>query len=153
MIKIRDTITIGCIAGIIATASFLTVNYLFKLLGFQFTSTWEATASIFLSVNLIHTPLGYFIGFLGQYVIGASGGIVMAYVIRFTGYDYYLLKGLGVGAFFWVVTVGIIGKLINLTPQFADETVTSFLIVLDLAIFGVMSVFIITKYGKILPKS
>jgi len=101
MIKIRDTITIGSIAGTIATLSFITFNYLVKLLGFQFTSTWEATASIFLSNDLIHTPIGYFVGSLGQFVVGASGGIFAAFILKFTGYDYYILKGLGIGAFLW----------------------------------------------------
>jgi hypothetical protein len=100
MLKIRDTITTGSIAGIIATLVFLSVNYIFKLLGYHFTSTWEATAGIFLSNNLVHTPLGYIIGFVGQFVIGASGGISLAYILKFTGYDYYILKGLGMGAFF-----------------------------------------------------
>jgi len=153
MIKVRDTLTIGSIAGITATFSFLTVNYIFKLAGFQFTSTWEATASIFMSYNLIHTLLGYFVGFLGQYIIGACGGVIMAYVLKYTGYDYYILKGLGVGGFYWVSTVGIIGKLINLTTQFANEPVTIFLIILDLFIFSLVSVLIIAKYGDILPIS
>ena len=153
MIKIHDTITIGSIAGITATFSFLTVNYIFKIVGFQFTSTWEATASIFLSNNLIHTLFGYFVGFLGQYTIGAGGGVIMAYVLKFTGYDYYILKGLGIGGFSWIFTVGIIGKLINLTTQFANEPFTIFLIILDLVIFGLASVLIITKYGDILPKT
>ena len=147
MLKIRDTITIGSIAGIIATSVFLSVNYIFKLRGYEFTSTWEATASIFLSDNLVHTPLGRMMGFLGQYVIGASGGISTAYILKFTGNDYYLLKGFGMGAVYWVLTVGIIGKIINLTPQFADELTTNFLIFLDLAILGIVSAIIINKYG------
>lgn len=146
MLKIRDTITIGSIAGIIATLVFISVNYIFKLLGYQFTSTWESTAGIFLSNNLVHTPLGFIIGFLGQFVIGASGGIIMAYILKFTGYDYYILKGLGMGAFYWLVGVGIIGKIINMTQQIADEPVTNFLIILDLTIFSIISVLIIKKY-------
>lgn len=153
MLKIRDTITIGSIAGIIATIVFILVNYIFKLLGYQFTSTWEATADIFLSNNLVHTPLGNIIGILGQYVIGASGGIIIAYILKFTGYDYYIIKGLGIGAVYWVLGVGIIGNIINLTPQFADEPVTNFLIILDLVIYGIISSLIITKYGNIKQKS
>ena len=152
MLKIRDTITIGSIAGIIATLIFISVNYIFKLMGFQLTSTWEATAKIFLASNLIHTPLGKIVGVFGEYVIGASGGIIMAYILKFTGYDYYLLKGLGMGALFWIVGVGIIGKLINLTPKIADEPITNFLIMLDLIIFGIISALIIVKFGDVKQK-
>lgn len=153
MFKIRDTITIGSIAGIISTLIFVSVNYIFKLLGYQFTSTWEATAGIFLSNNLVHTPSGYIIGILGQYVIGASGGIFMAYVLKFTGNDHYILKGLGVGGFYWILSVGIIGKIINITQQFADEPVTNILIILDLAIFSIINVLIIRMYGNLENKS
>lgn len=153
LLKIRDTITIGSIAGIIATLVFISVNYIFKLLGYQFTSTWEATAGIFLASNLIHTPLGKIVGFLGEYIVGASGGITMAFILKFTGYDYYILKGLGMGALFWLVGVGIIGKLINLTPKIADEPLTNFLIILDLIIFGIISALIIVKYGDVKQKS
>lgn len=149
LFKIRDTIAIGTIAGIIATFIFILVNYLFKLLGYQFTSTWEGTAGIFLSNNLVHTTLGKIVGFLGEYAVGASGGITMAYILKFTGYDYSILKGLGMGASFWLVGVGLIGKIINLTPKFADEPVTNFLIILDVIIFGIISALIIVKYGNV----
>ena len=153
MVKIRDTFTIGTIAGLIGTIVFLTVNYLFKLLGYQFTSTWEATAGIFLSENLVHTTLGNTIGLLGEYAIGASVGIIIAYILKFTGYDYYILKGLGIGAFYWIATVGFVGKIINLTPQFADESVTNFLIILDLLILSIISTLVIIKFGDIRRKS
>jgi hypothetical protein len=38
--------------------------------------------------------------------MGASVGIIIAYILKFTGYDYYILKGLGIGAFYWIATVG-----------------------------------------------
>jgi hypothetical protein len=153
MIKIRDTITIGTTAGIIGTFFFLTVNYIFKLFGYQFTSTWEATAGIFMSNNLVHTPLGNIIGFLGEYAIGASVGISIAYILKFTGYDYYILKGLGIGAFYWIVSVGVIGNILNVTTQFANEPVTNFLIILDLFILSLISVLIIIKFSDIRHKS
>lgn len=149
MLRVKDTIAIGTLAGIIATLIFLTVNYLFKLLGYQFTSTWEATAGLFLSPQLIHTPLGYLVGFLGQYSIGISGGICMAYILKFTGYDYYILKGLGTGILYWVAGVAIIGRILNVTQKLADEPVTNFLIILDLLIFGIISALIIVKLGNL----
>jgi len=147
----RDTITIGSIAGLAGTLPIMAVNLIFHLFGFKATPAWEASADIFLSPHLIHTPVGYVVGFAGQSIIGASGGIVMAYFLRLTGKDYYLLKGLGLGGLLWLSSVGLIMPMLHITMYIQNEPATQYMIILNLSLFGLTSSAIVAKYGEFKP--
>lgn len=144
----RDTITTGVIAGIIATIVMTLFNLVIRLLGFEFIATWETAANIFLVPQLIHTPIGYFIGWMTQFILGAIFGTVVAYTLRLTGKDFYILKGIGVGAVVWLASIGLFMRFLHIKIQGRSEPLTNLLAVIDFNILGVISSTIIAKYAK-----
>ncbi len=144
----RDTLTIGTIAGIIASAVMACFTLIVRLLGFKFIATWETAAHIFLNWDLIHTPTGYIIGLLGQLILGAFFGVTVAYTLRLTGKDYYILKGIGVGALIWMGSIGFFMKLLHIAIQGRGDPVSNLLAIIQFHIMGVISAIIIKKYAK-----
>jgi hypothetical protein len=144
----HDTITIGSIAGLSGTAVMTFYHWVLRLIGFKFIDPWETAANIILNRNLIHTPLGYLIGFLGQFILGSIFGITVAYTLRLTGKDFFLLKGLGVGAVIWLGSVGFFMKLLQLEMDGRGQDFTNLLTIIDFIVLGLISSIIITKYAR-----
>lgn len=144
----RDTITIGVIAGVLATVVMTLFNSALRLFGLDFVSTWETAAHTILNPKLIHTPIGYFIGYICQFILGSIFGVVVAYTLRLTGKDYYLLKGIGVGAVIWLASIGLFMRLLHLQIQGRSEPITNIMAVIQFNIMGVTSSMIIAKYAK-----
>ena len=148
----RDTITIGSIAGIVPTFIMTVYKGLLKLLGFNFISTWETAASILLNEKLINTPVGLIIGFIGQFSLGAIFGVVVAYMLKFTGKDYYLIKGVGAGALCWLSTVGFFMRFLGIQLQGRSDLFTNLLTVIDFVLMGTVSSLVVKKYADFKAK-
>jgi hypothetical protein len=144
----RDTIAIGSIAGLIATIVMTLFNLLIRLLGFTFITTWETASNIFLNPHLIHTPTGYFIGLLAQFILGAIFGTVVAYTLRLTGKDYYILKGIGVGAVVWLVSIGFFMHLLHIEIQGRNDPLSNIMAILEFNMLGIITPIIIAKYAR-----
>ncbi len=144
----RDTIMIGTIAGFVANLTMVSFALTVKLFGFKFITTWETAANIFLAPKLIHTPTGYFIGVLAQLVLGAIFGITVAYVLRLTGKDFYILKGIGVGAVIWLASIGLFMRFLHIEIHGRSEAFTNIMAVIEFVILGIVNSTIIAKYAK-----
>jgi hypothetical protein len=144
----QDTITIGSIAGLIGTALMTFYHWMLRLIGFKFIDPWETAANIILNRNLVHTPIGYLIGFLGQFILGSIFGITVAYTLRLTGKDFFWLKGVGVGALIWLGSVGLLMKLLQLELHGRSQPLTNLLTIIDFIVLGTVSSIIITRYAR-----
>ncbi len=144
----RDTITIGTIAGMTATLAMTLFNLLVRLLGFKFIATWETAANIFLNQQLIHTPTGYFVGLLAQFILGSAFGMAVAYTLRLTGKDFYILKGIGVGAIIWMASIGFFMKFLRIEIQGRSDPLSNIMAVIQFNIMGIITSTIIAKYAK-----
>ena len=146
--NMRDTITIGTIAGMIATVVMALFNLLIRLIGFKFITTWETASNIFLNQQLIHTSTGYFVGLLAQFILGSLFGIAIAYTLRLTGKDFFILKGIGVGAVIWLASVGLFMKLLRIEIQGRSDPLSNIMAVIEFNMMGIISATIIAKYAK-----
>jgi hypothetical protein len=144
----RDTITIGTIAGSISTITITLFTWILRLLGFNFISIWETAANIILNKGLIHEPVGYFIGMVAHFTLGAIFGIMLAYMLRLTGKDFYILKGIGLGALFWLGSIGFFMHLLNIQIQGRNSPISNIIVVIEFHIMGIVTSSIIKKYGK-----
>jgi hypothetical protein len=144
----RDTITIGTIAGLIAALVMTLFNLLVRLLGFKFIATWETASDIFLNQQLIHTPTGYFVGLLAQFILGSAFGMAVAYTLRLTGKDFYILKGIGVGAMIWMASIGFFMKLLRIEIQGRSDPLSNILAIIQFNMLGIITSAIIAKYAK-----
>lgn len=106
-----DLILRGGLAGLIGMAACSSVNlalYFLKLV---------PTTGFHYNTILFHppgTPVNTFTlatGVIAGFVTGAFVGVIIAYLIEKTGYDYAWLKGLGVGITLWPVHVALIPSI------------------------------------------
>jgi len=148
----RDTITIGSIAGFISTTILTLFAWTVQLFGFKFITTWETAASIFLNSNLIHAPIGYLVGFIAQFALGAVFGIIVAYTLRLTGKDFYLLKGIGVGALIWLASIGLFMRFLHIDLYGRGDPHSNLMAIIEFNILGIINSFIVKKYAKFLIK-
>lgn len=113
----QDRLIAGAIAGSIG--SFLQILYglATKTIGLT-DRTFTDFAKIFMMFKNYSGALAFITGFIVQILIGAILGIVFGYLIKITSNRYFFVKGLGLGAVFWL-TFGVAGTVFEL-PLFKN---------------------------------
>lgn len=147
-LKLRDTLTIGTIAGVLGTLVMHLLSMLWKSLGLIKITTLQVSATIFLSWDQVNTPIGYIVGAVSHLMIGAAGGVILAYFIRFSGKDYYWLKGLALAGFMALAGMGFIVRILKIAPQMGNDALTNLLHIISYMIYGLVSSYIIAKYSN-----
>jgi hypothetical protein len=144
----KDTITIGTIAGVISTIFVSLFVGVVRLLGFKFITIWDTASQIILSKGLLHTPIGYLVGFIAHFTLGAVFGVILAYTLRFTGKDFYILKGIGLGAVFWLVSIGFFMHLMQIEIEGRHSPLSNLAAIIEFNIMGICTAYIIKKYAR-----
>jgi hypothetical protein len=80
-------------------------------------------------------------------IIGGFWGIVLLYIIKFTGKSYYYIKGLDLG---WLVWLTFFGGIVNLhivriTPTDIGSSLSAFI---ENSTFGLTAAWFIGKYAS-----
>jgi hypothetical protein len=144
--KYNDTITIGTISGIIAAIVMTLIDWILLLSGIQFTPPWVVAGNILLNTDVLYTPAGILIGYIVQFLLGSGLGVIVTIVIKLTGKDYYLIKGLGVSSLFYIGSTGIMQTLVNIAPWMRSEISSTLMALINFIVLGVLSSLIIAKY-------
>ena len=147
-LKLRDTLTIGTIAGVLGTLVMHLLSMLWKSLGLVKITTLQVSATIFLSWDQVNTPIGYIVGAASHLMIGAAGGVILAYFIRFSGKDYYWLKGIALAGFMSLAGMGFVVRILKIAPQMGNDSLTTLLHIISYMVYGVVSSYIIAKYSS-----
>lgn len=144
----KDTLTIGTIAGISGTIVMHLLSMVWKSLGIIKITTLQVSAAILLSWSQVNTIYGYLVGIIVHLVIGAAGGVLLAYLLKLSGKDYYWLKGLALAGFMLLIGMGLIVRLLKIAPQMKNDGLTTLMHTLNYVVYGLLSSYIIAKYGK-----
>lgn len=147
--KIKDTITLGALAGVLASIPQLLFHYTFVQIGYIKYQAFQLTGSIFLVKELTNDPLGLVIGAVVWEILAAFIGIATAYLLIFTGTDNWWLKGiLANGFIMYTFVYGIIYTLggAKIVPF---DIKTNFIVLLGSLIFGIAMPYFIIKLGDI----
>jgi hypothetical protein len=146
MLKIRDRIALGTIAGLIGTIPGLALNYISVQLGLSKFYSFQLTGSIYLFPGLTDSLFGYILGGMVWLTFGVFLGIAIIYLIEITGEDYWWLKGVVVS--FGIMFVGIYGVLYT----FGAARIVPFDIATNMTeaisniIFGLFTAYLIVKW-------
>lgn len=145
MIKIKDKYTFGIIAGVLANIPITILDYIFYLIGINKYQMWQIAASVYL--NNTNTIAALIIGIFTDFSVVSMMGIVVIYLLYFTGTEYYWLKGLSMGAVGWVFAFGVFlrTQIVRIDPVDAG---TNFYHVVEHLLLGVLIAWISVKYGK-----
>jgi hypothetical protein len=145
-LRVKDTIAVGTIAGLIATIQISIINIIFSALGFTITPGWKPFAELFFPAYS-HTQLGFCVGLLGQIRISSVWGVLIAYILKYTGKDYWWLKGLGVGALSWIITAGAALRMFDIAKQVYHRPADQIMVPLNLFLFGFIVAYLIKRFG------
>ena len=152
MPKIEDKFFLGFLTGVIAKTAMFIVDLIAFLLKLDDQFFWYIAASPFVALNEIKSPNGIIIGLISDYAVAISLGILVVYLLYYTGTDYFYLKGLTVGLIFWLVYGFLLNiNVIRIRPT--SITASSINLLLHILI-GIVSAKVAVIYGKnIYPKS
>lgn len=145
MNRIKDRITLGIISGILCKIPFRCMNALEYHLGLVDIKYGHMESSIFLPDNKAKTREGEIISMLTNSVASCVGGVMLTYILSITGKDRSILKGLGLGAVFWILMFGISPK-IGIMKQ-SKKPIAPILSFFDHIVAGGLCSYIIAKLG------
>ena len=111
MFKIKDKVLLGALSAVLATTGLNIVDLASVLLGTNKWHIWQIAGSLYFKTESLKTIPALFIGAMTHTSIMGLAGVVICYVLYFTGRDHYLVKGFGILMIFWIFLFGIILRL------------------------------------------
>jgi len=145
----RDSILICTILGVAGSVVMNVIMYLALLFGLPVTSPWEIAADIFLTSNLINSPLGIFIGLTGTVALSIVTAVLILTVLNLTGVDYSTLKGIVTANALGFVTMGLFMPLLKISPHVQSEPLTNILALINLSIMGALMGYFIKRLSNL----
>jgi len=113
----KDHIAFGSLAGAIGGAVGIVFSYTVFSLGISSLSSIQLAAS-FVSMDILNlTAGGIFWSIVTHLTVAAVFGIIMLHILKYSGKDYWILKGAGFGAFFCLVTHSYLIPLMRTEEQ------------------------------------
>ncbi len=119
MKKIKDPILLGIIAGLTGNVFKNAGDILSVKLGTSHTSYPRMAGSLFMNKRKTKTPIGKTVGWLTDAAMAAGLGVGYVYVLKFTGKDHALMKGVGYAHGTWTLILGGSNKIMasSIYPQ------------------------------------
>lgn len=146
MQKITDKFFLGFVTGVIAKTVMFIVDLIAYLLKFDDQFFWYIAASPFVPLNQLTSPSAIVIGLISDYAVALSLGIIVVYLLHYTGTDYFYLKGLTVGLIYWLMYGLLLNiQVIRIRP--ATTAASSINLLLHILI-GIVSAKVAVTYGK-----
>lgn len=140
-----DSIKTGVIAGFLGALGDAIIHIpAFFLIG---TSTTAHYISQLMFPNKEVTIIRFVFGFSTHFFAGATVGILLYFLLKITGRDYALLKGIGMGIVFWIVHVIVIPNLVAPRPYLYRTELEAFVdLVAHLAYGAIASIYLIKAF-------
>ncbi|MDP4127219.1 MAG: hypothetical protein Q8912_09775 [Bacillota bacterium] len=146
MLKIKDKMLLGIVAGLGANTVKLTLNTIFKELKWIEMGSTERALGIFLPSHTLTQKKGRIIGYLADSTVASLLGVIFTYVLSKTGKNKAVLKGSIFGQSSWALLYGVLGTLgaTKISPGSPNTVLAEFI---SHTAFGATSTYLITKFG------
>lgn len=142
----RDTVISGSLAGMLANIPKTIGAWVFYQFGLT-EYTFEQIAAAFLTpLEFIHTPVGVIIGLIADFTVAALVGVIFFLLLRYTGTDHALLKGLLGGALAFVFGFGLV-MFAGLTRALVVAPLPLLIYFLLHLLFGAVATWHITRFS------
>lgn len=99
--KMMHGVFAGLVGGIIQTIYAMSIKY------FHLTDREYIDYAEVLILGRDYKGTASIIGIIGHLVNTAVWGIIFSYIIKFSKQEFYLIKGLGLGIFIWLFSLGM----------------------------------------------
>ncbi|MCK8823627.1 hypothetical protein [Fuchsiella alkaliacetigena] len=147
MIKIKDKFSFGMLASACANIPINILDYIFYSLDINKHHMWHIAASAYFKKADVKTIPALVTGAISDYSNAGMMGSVILYLLYFTDTEYSGLKGLSVGAAWWLLSFGVIlrSKVSRIDP---DDAGTNLYHLAEHLLLGFLIAKIIDKYGQ-----
>jgi hypothetical protein len=152
---LKDNIAVGSMAGVIGGTVGIMFSYTVFLLGLSPLSSIHLAATLVVIDIQNLTALGYIDAIFTHLLVASVFGVLLTYILLCTGKSFWLLKGIGFGALFCLMTHAYliplmrtdeqVRTLIFNSPSWTTMGLTHMLI-------GFVTVKIIVKYHYLFKK-
>ncbi|HBX24370.1 MAG TPA: hypothetical protein DEF34_12170 [Desulfotomaculum sp.] len=146
---VNDTFLTGAVAGILGTIVLHILSFLWLNLGFINTTTMQVSGEIFLTPGQINTLAGFWVSIFVHFVVGSAGGVLLAYFMRFAGYDFYWIKGLALAGFMLLMGMGLVVNMMGIAPQMRHNAVGVLFHIISYIAYGLAVAYILYKFANI----
>jgi len=110
MIKIKDRILLGVVSGLIGSTPAKLINKIEHQKGLTVIRYNQIPMKLFTRQSTNTSRQGNTLAAIANGVNSGAIGVLMTYLFSATGRDHAVVKGMGLGAFAWVVLNGFIGS-------------------------------------------
>lgn len=111
MLKIKDRVTLGIVAGILGNLVKQGLSFLFKELGLIKITAPDKAGGMFVSKRKVKKPMGSVLGIIADFCIACKLSILLVYILSGTGKDNHILKGLSLGSSAWAIMYGFLSRI------------------------------------------
>jgi hypothetical protein len=153
---LKDNVAVGAIAGLIGGIIGLAYSYIMFLLGITPMSSVNLAATLVVIDVLNLSALAFINAIFTHLLVASTFGVLLTYILLYTGKDFWLLKGFGFGALFCLVAHSYLIPLMRTDEQVRTLIFNpiSWTIALSTHIMiGLISVTIIVKYHFLFKKN
>jgi hypothetical protein len=140
--KIRDSIALGTVAGLLGNIPSLILNFISVQLGFSKTYSFQISGGIYLFRRFTMEPGGILLGLLVWIFTSAFLGVAIVYLLKLTGRDYWWLKGILVSNF--LMFVGMYGVIYSLggSRVVPWDIPTNLSVLMENTLFGITAAYL-----------
>ncbi len=110
MVKIKDRILLGTLGGTLSAFAARILNRINYNKGLTDIRYNQLAAHLMLPKSKTKTTSGILLGAIVNNINVAANGVMLTYILSATGKDHAILKGMGAGAFSWVVVDGLVAS-------------------------------------------
>lgn len=150
MLKMRleDSIQLGMIAGVLCNLPKVILMGIFQQMGLVRYNFAQMTAGIFIKQDGLSNSFALATGHIADFAVASSLGILLVYIMKLTGQDYPISKGLLYGIIIHIMVFGL-AKTLNITSVELVEPVANFVVLLPNISFGILAALFIYRYGNL----
>lgn len=141
----RDSIITGALAGLLGNLGKEAVVWPLHWLGWVRYTFAHIAAGYFVEGKFINNPVSLATGFIADFTIAAFFGVLLLYLLRFTGKDYAILKGVGFGLVAYIIFYGLLMAL-DVTRASLLTPLPNLLLFIPHVIFGALTAYLLERF-------
>src|SRR5690554_6186593 len=143
----RDSIILGSISGFIGNIFKGLLAWIFYFSGYLQYTCAHIAAGAFVSRQYLNNPLSLVIGFIADYILAGTLGILNLIIIRYSGNDFPLYKSIYFSLVIYLVIYGGLMAL-ELTSALILTPLPNLLLIFPHLLFGTTMGLVISWYNK-----
>ncbi|MEW6522844.1 MAG: hypothetical protein AB1445_04590 [Bacillota bacterium] len=143
----RDNLVGGAVAGVIGGLAEMATGFLLIITGLARVTTLHAAIRFMTPTGAEPGPLTIVSGIIHHLTMSAVLGVVLLYILKLTGTDYYLLKGFGFALVVYVFLTRGLGVFFVPRDLLVPDALTQFAGIISHVVGGLVTAFVVASFS------